>query len=228
MSYAIDVYRRQVRTARNFVHYIAFVSMFPHLIAGPDRALRRPGRPAPPPGAAADRGPGRLGALLLRHGHGQEAAVRRRAGALRRTACGCTTPHLGLGGAWAAVAGLHACSSTSTSRATRTWPWAWPACWASASRRTSTRPTRRQHLRLLAALAHVAVVLVPRLRLHPARRLAARPLAQPGQPRDRHAARPDCGTAPRWTFVVWGLLHGVYLAVHAVCRRAGLTPRWPG
>ncbi len=28
-----------------------------------------------------------------------------------------------------------------------------------------------------------------------------------------------------WTFVVWGLLHGVYLVVHNVLRSAGLTPR---
>ncbi len=27
-----------------------------------------------------------------------------------------------------------------------------------------------------------------------------------------------------WTFVVWGLLHGTFLGVHAVLRRAGLTP----
>src|SRR4029079_5250363 len=29
-----------------------------------------------------------------------------------------------------------------------------------------------------------------------------------------------------WTFVVWGLLHGVYLVVHAVLRSHGLTPPW--
>jgi alginate O-acetyltransferase complex protein AlgI len=28
-----------------------------------------------------------------------------------------------------------------------------------------------------------------------------------------------------WTFVVWGLVHGCYLAGHAVLRKAGLTPR---
>jgi D-alanyl-lipoteichoic acid acyltransferase DltB (MBOAT superfamily) len=28
-----------------------------------------------------------------------------------------------------------------------------------------------------------------------------------------------------WTFVIWGLLHGVYLVVHNVLRSAGLTPR---
>jgi alginate O-acetyltransferase complex protein AlgI len=29
-----------------------------------------------------------------------------------------------------------------------------------------------------------------------------------------------------WTFVVWGLLHGLFLAAHAVLRKAGLTPPW--
>jgi alginate O-acetyltransferase complex protein AlgI len=28
-----------------------------------------------------------------------------------------------------------------------------------------------------------------------------------------------------WTFVVWGLLHGAFLIVHSLCRGAGLTPR---
>jgi D-alanyl-lipoteichoic acid acyltransferase DltB (MBOAT superfamily) len=28
-----------------------------------------------------------------------------------------------------------------------------------------------------------------------------------------------------WTFAVWGLLHGVFLVVHAVASGAGLTPR---
>jgi alginate O-acetyltransferase complex protein AlgI len=30
-----------------------------------------------------------------------------------------------------------------------------------------------------------------------------------------------------WTFVIWGLLHGFFLAGHAVLRKAGLTPPWP-
>jgi alginate O-acetyltransferase complex protein AlgI len=29
-----------------------------------------------------------------------------------------------------------------------------------------------------------------------------------------------------WTFVIWGLVHGFFLAMHAVLRRAGLTPPW--
>jgi alginate O-acetyltransferase complex protein AlgI len=35
MSYTIDVFRRRVAPARSYVDYAAFVAMFPHLIAGP-------------------------------------------------------------------------------------------------------------------------------------------------------------------------------------------------
>ena len=35
MSYTIDVFRRRVAPARSYLRYAAFVSMFPHLIAGP-------------------------------------------------------------------------------------------------------------------------------------------------------------------------------------------------
>ena len=35
MSYVIDVYRRDIPPTRNFVQFAAFVSFFPHLVAGP-------------------------------------------------------------------------------------------------------------------------------------------------------------------------------------------------
>jgi D-alanyl-lipoteichoic acid acyltransferase DltB (MBOAT superfamily) len=35
MSYVIDVYRRDIKPTRNFVQFAAFVSFFPHLVAGP-------------------------------------------------------------------------------------------------------------------------------------------------------------------------------------------------
>lgn len=35
MSYTIDIYRRIVRPAKSVVHFSAFVAMFPHLVAGP-------------------------------------------------------------------------------------------------------------------------------------------------------------------------------------------------
>ena len=74
MSYTIDIYRRVVRPARNFVHYAAFVSLFPHLIAGPivrysdiEQQLRAL-RPRLTSKLAAS------GPLLLRLRPGQEAA----------------------------------------------------------------------------------------------------------------------------------------------------------
>ena len=97
-----------------------------------------------------------------------------------------------------------------------------PRCSASASPRTSTTRTSSRSIHgLLAALAHVAVDLVPRLRLHPARR-------QPGV-----AGREPTSTCvivfflcglwhgASWTFVVWGLYHGVFL----VLERVGLAAR---
>ena len=35
MSYVIDIYRRDIKPTRNFVEFAAFVSFFPHLVAGP-------------------------------------------------------------------------------------------------------------------------------------------------------------------------------------------------
>lgn len=35
MSYVIDVYRKEIPATRNFVQFAAFVSFFPHLVAGP-------------------------------------------------------------------------------------------------------------------------------------------------------------------------------------------------
>ena len=35
MSYSIDVYRGEVKPEKNFLNFMAYVSMFPQLIAGP-------------------------------------------------------------------------------------------------------------------------------------------------------------------------------------------------
>ncbi len=35
MSYVIDVYRREIKPTRNLLQFAAFVSFFPHLVAGP-------------------------------------------------------------------------------------------------------------------------------------------------------------------------------------------------
>ena len=66
--------------------------------------------------------------------------------------------------------------------------------------------------RFLAALEHLAVDLVPRLRLHPAWRLAARPW--------RRAANilitflvSGLWHGASWNYVLWGAYHGVLLVV---------------
>ena len=40
MSYAIDVYRRELPATRNLVHFLAYVSFFPQLVAGPIERAR--------------------------------------------------------------------------------------------------------------------------------------------------------------------------------------------
>ena len=71
---------------------------------------------------------------------------------------------------------------------------------------------RRQRAGVLAALAHLAVVLVPRLPLHAARR-------QPRQPgadvRNLITVFFLCGLwhGASWNFVIWGLFHGTFLVV---------------
>lgn len=35
LGYTVDVYRRDIRASRHLVHFLAFVSFFPHLVAGP-------------------------------------------------------------------------------------------------------------------------------------------------------------------------------------------------
>jgi alginate O-acetyltransferase complex protein AlgI len=35
LSYVIDVYRREIEPARNYLHYLTYIAFFPHLVAGP-------------------------------------------------------------------------------------------------------------------------------------------------------------------------------------------------
>ena len=81
---------------------------------------------------------------------------------------------------------LRASRSTSTSPATRTWRSAWGACSASGFRENFDHPyLSRAHHAILAALAHLAVDLVARLPLHPARRQPARAVRTLREPDDR-------------------------------------------
>ena len=71
----------------------------------------------------------------------------------------------------------------------------------------------RSITRILAALAHLAVDLVPRLPLHSAGRQP--PRAEAGLREPRRSSSSLCGLwhGASWTFVVWGLFHGLFLVV---------------
>ena len=175
ISYTIDVYRRTIPADRNPLRYATFVALFPHLIAGPIvrySAIRSQLERLAP--AALGRA-GHGGADFLACGFVKKLVIADTlAPTVDRLFAGHAHlgPRVGLGGGRSATP----CSSTSTSRATPTWRSGSRSCSASASRGTSTRRTGDVDRRLLAALAHLALDVPARLPLHPARRLAARPL----------------------------------------------------
>ena len=51
MSYTIDVYRGEAKAMKNFTDFSCFVSMFPHLVAGPILKFSYLGRPIGKPDA---------------------------------------------------------------------------------------------------------------------------------------------------------------------------------
>ena len=71
---------------------------------------------------------------------------------------------------------------------------------------------RALHRRILAALAHLAVALVPRLPLHSAWRQSPWPAPNISQSRYRiFLVRPVAWR--RWTFILWGMYHGMLLVI---------------
>ena len=117
LSYVIDVYRGKAKPQRSLVDFATYIAMFPQLVAGP----------------------------IVKYAD-IEAQLKKRSTSLAQCGQGLERVILGLakkvllannlGMLYDAVC----CRSTSIAAASRTWPSAWAACWASASRRTSTIP----------------------------------------------------------------------------------------
>ena len=163
-------------------HYAAFVAMFPHLIAGPivryatiDDQLRKL---APRLTSAARRV---RACSSSRCGLVEEAPDRRHARAARRPPVRrARPPRAGrrLGGGLGYALQLYFDFSGYSDMAVGLaflLGFRFPQNFNSPYK-------SREHLRLLAALAHVALVLAARLPVHPARRLAQRALADAAQP----------------------------------------------
>ena len=225
MSYTIDIFRRRIEPTRSILEYTTFVALFPHLIAGPivrftDLAsqLRRL-TPRLTSRYAA------LGAFFLSCGLVKKLLIADQLHPVRqppvleprapRRAHGLGRRGRLLAAALLRLLGLLGHGRRAGLAARLPLP---------AELRLALQG--REHLGLLASLAHEPVQLVPRLPVHPPRRLQKRRPADRPQPRRSPCSSPGSGTAPPGRSSIWGLLHGFFLAGHAVLRKAGLTPPW--
>ena len=222
MSYTIDIFRRQVQPARSFLHYAAFVSMFPHLIAGPivrystiDTQLRRL-TPRLTWELAAS------GMFFLSCGLVKKLLI-----------ADTLAPHvdrlfgahavLGLAGGWTAAVGyalqLYFDFSGYSDMAVGLaflLGFRFPQNFDSPYKaRNISDFWRRWHMSLSFWMRDYLFI----------------PLG--GSRNGRWRTLRNLGVTmflgglwhgAAWTFVVWGLVHGVFLIVHNVLQRAGLTP----
>jgi alginate O-acetyltransferase complex protein AlgI len=222
MSYTIDIYRRQVEPARSVLHYAAFVSMFPHLIAGPivrystiDTQLRRL-TPALSWELAAS------GMFFLSSGLVKKLLI---ADTLAPHVDRLFAGHAGLGllGGWAAAAGyalqLYFDFSGYSDMAVGLaflLGFRFPQNFDSPYKaRDISDFWRRWHMSLSFWLRDY--LFIP---LGGSREGRLRTLRNLGV--TMFLGGLWHGAA--WTFVVWGLVHGVFLIAHNVLHRAGLSP----
>ena len=224
MSYAIDLYRGTVQPAKNIVHYLAFVSMFPHLIAGPivryadvDQQLRRL-VPRLTAGLAGS------GLYFFTMGMVKKLLIADilapHVDALWRQA-----PHLGLLNGWAAALGyslqLYFDFSGYSDMAVGLaflLGFRFPQNFDSPYKAVNiSQFWRRWHMTL--AFWFRDYVFIPLGGSREGLLITFRNLLVVW-------FLVGLWHGAAWTFVIWGLLHGTYLVVHSVCRRAGLTPSW--
>ena len=225
MSYTIDIYRRVVRPARNFVQYAAFVSLFPHLIAGPivrysdiEQQLRAL-RPRLTSKLAAS------GLFFLGCGLVKKLVIADQL-APHVSSLFANHAHLHLMTGWAAALGyslqLYFDFSGYSDMAVGLaflLGFRFPQNFNSPYQAANVADFwRRWHMSLSFWLRDY--VFIP---LGGSRRGAAATL------RNLAVTMFVGGLwhGAAWTFVVWGLIHGVYLVVHNLARNAGLTPRSP-
>jgi alginate O-acetyltransferase complex protein AlgI len=222
MSYTIDVFRRRVRPAAHPLQYAAFVSMFPHLIAGPivryadiEEQLRR----LAPRLTAALAAPG---LFFFSTGLVKKVVI---ADSLAPHVDRLFHAHasLGLVSGWAAGLGyslqLYFDFSGYSDMAVGLaylLGFRFPQNFDSPFKALNISDFwRRWHMTLSFWLRDYLFI----------------PLG--GSRHGRLRTLRNLGTTmflgglwhgAAWTFVAWGLLHGGYLVVHNLCRNAGLTP----
>jgi alginate O-acetyltransferase complex protein AlgI len=224
MSYTIDIFRRRIAPTRNVLEYTTFVSLFPHLIAGPivrftDLAgqLRRL-TPRLTSRYAA------LGVFFLSCGLVKKLLI---ADQLHPYVSRLYSnhAHLGVLTGWAAAVGYSLqlyfdFSGYSDMAVGLAWllGFRFPQNFNSPFKAENISDFwRRWHMSLSSWFRDY--LFIP---LGGSRRGVSRTVLNLFV--TMFLAGLWHGAA--WTFVIWGLLHGVFLAAHALLRKAGLTPPW--
>ncbi len=224
MSYTIDIFRRRIEPTRSILEYTTFVALFPHLIAGPivrftDLAsqLRRL-TPRLTSRYAA------LGAFFLSCGLVKKLLI---ADQLHPYVSRLYSnhAHLGVLTGWAAAVGYSLqlyfdFSGYSDMAVGLAWllGFRFPQNFDSPFKAVNISDFwRRWHMSLSSWFRDYLFIPLGGSRngaLQTVRNLVI----------TMFLAGLWHGAA--WTFVIWGLLHGFFLAGHAVLRKAGLTPPW--
>jgi alginate O-acetyltransferase complex protein AlgI len=224
MSYTIDIFRRRVEPTRSVLEYTTFVGLFPHLIAGPivrftDLAsqLRRLTPRLTSEQASA-------GVFFLACGLVKKLLI---ADQLHPyvTKLYAGNAHLGLLTGWAAAVGYSLqlyfdFSGYSDMAVGLAWllGFRFPQNFNSPFKAENISDFwRRWHMSLSGWFRDYLFIPLGGSRLG-ARRTVLNLVVTMFLAGLWHGAA--------WTFVVWGLVHGFFLASHAVLRKAGLTPRW--
>jgi alginate O-acetyltransferase complex protein AlgI len=222
MSYTIDVFRRRVEPTRDVLEYTTFVGLFPHLIAGPivrftDLAeqLKRLA-PTLTSDAAAK------GTFFLSCGLVKKLLIADQLGPYVGRLY-AAHGQLGLGSGWAAAVGYSLqlyfdFSGYSDMAVGLAWllGFRFPQNFDSPFKAVNVSDFwRRWHMSLSSWFRDY--LFIP---LGGSQRGAGRTVVN--LVITMFLAGLWHGAA--WTFVVWGLVHGFFLASHAVLRRAGLTP----
>ena len=222
MSYTIDVWRRRVTPTRHVLEYTTFVSLFPHLIAGPivrfmdlQPQLQKP-RPRLTSEAAG------VGSYFLVCGLVKKLLLADQLSP-HVDALFANAHQLGFVSAWSAAIGYSLqlyfdFSGYSDMAVGLAWlvGFRFPQNFNSPYKAVNVSDFwRRWHMSLSAWFRDY--LFIP---LGGSRRGAKRTVAN--LVITMFLAGLWHGAA--WTFVVWGLIHGAALGIHGVLKRAGLTP----
>ncbi|MGH3130220.1 MAG: MBOAT family O-acyltransferase [Gaiellaceae bacterium] len=222
MSYTIDVFRRKVEPTRNILEYTTFVALFPHLIAGPIVRFTDLARQLSRPVTTLTSRTAAIGLFFLSCGLVKKLLLADQ-----------LDPHvdrlfaspgdLGLVSAWAAAVGYSLqlyfdFSGYSDMAIGLAWllGFRFPQNFNSPYKAQNISDFwRRWHMTLSSWIRDYIFIPLGGSRRGPARTVVILLVTM---------FLGGLWHGAAWTFVVWGLLHGVYLGGHAVLRRAGLTP----